>query len=359
MKKLIILMLCTIIACPAFAADIFKLKRIPFNEIRARVVAHLKRVRQSKNRQYLFKTRTQRVPANPKLPGFPGASYIDIPQAQTTQKFIARTIQIPDYKSALSYKQPVLSDKRITFLNNLVKNSSEDVHILTHDSDYHSTDAQLEKLVGLSYLASQQGYKSPIFERFFTRPVSDEFGFIQTNPEYIAVVGKEAKIDVLDSDGAFYTFVPGDEIAVSHATVRQLEESMNSLTPEIDMLIAQASLEQLEQIALRSTGERSFLTPQELKELITSGYFGKPKAGVYEESGHTVLTVQLPQKLTVYDGRHLTVLEQGSYVQLPRSEVLNTKKSGNPSQRLDVRIYNITTENRVVEDFAAPSLLVD
>ncbi len=85
MKKLIILMLCTIIACPAFAADIFKLKRIPFNEIRARVVAHLKRVRQSKNRQYLFKTRTQRVPANPKLPGFPGASYIDIPQAQTTQ----------------------------------------------------------------------------------------------------------------------------------------------------------------------------------------------------------------------------------------------------------------------------------
>ena len=347
MKKIIILILCGLISCPSFAGGIWgDLRKFPINgwkrawELPDRAI---RKLNQLMGKRYRYTYRQVTPPSTPAKPGFPGTMPETIPPS--VQRYIPRTIVGDKNVKVLSYNQPVLADERIQELHDLVQRSQGARSVLMYDSAKHNPlFSELDQLVLFSYRLYQQGRLSPILQHFRYRRLNNEL------EELVADV--TAPIAVLDiADGAIFTLHKGNQIAVSDKVIEVIETT--SLPEGTTWTQADMSLPQLEEIALRSTEGRSFLMPQELEELLISGQFGQPRAGIYE-GGYTALMVQLPQELTVFDGQKLITLETGSYLQLPLAELFEGTLEGNAFPLEEAHIYNITPEYRVVEDFALP-----
>ena len=344
MKKILGLLLCAILSMQAFAISPFKPKTIPVSSLRTRLFSRLEKFRQ----KYSFKTRKQYPPSKPSKPGFPGTAQEVF---ATSQRFIPRTIYGPNNQKVLSYNQPVLAPEHIQDLGGILQRSRGGRRVLMYNSVTHDPRlSELDQLVLFSHYLYEEGQPSALFRYFFTRRLNTEV------TELVGVLKSE--IAVLDlSDGVMFTLRPGDPVAVSNETafkiIKQTSEYNISQAQEDTWSVPSKFLPQLEEIALRSTQERSFLLPEGLEELITSGLFGEPQAGIYA-GGYSALMVQLPEELTVFDGQKLITLEAGSYLQLPQAQPLSEPVKGIIFPSPKAHIYNITPQHRVVEDFTEP-----
>ncbi|MBO4675593.1 MAG: hypothetical protein J5601_05885, partial [Elusimicrobiaceae bacterium] len=255
MKKIIAFMLCVMISSSAFAGGGKTIRKFFGKEWSsnkyAEMYAEIARKVEAAMQRYSFRMREQLHPSTPNLPGFSTAGPEIAEEAQRAmQQVMQRSVTNVEAAELLSALKP--ESPRLKELKHLETNSQGKINVLLYDSLNHDPMvSQLDQLVVASYSLYKEGRQSPLFERFRTRPVSNEFGEMQ-GTELIGTTS--APISVFDlRDMTYYVLPPGSDVAV-------IKERITEQTPQYNLPRAEGNpwfvpsmfLTKLEEIALRS-----------------------------------------------------------------------------------------------------------